>query len=551
MIYKFYLIIDEQEYYYTAYGLYNYEVPDMLSFTLFADADYSSWTPETVFYQIFPDRFNKVGEGEFDDKDYSLKVGDKTYHIKRKLCKWDEPIVTKQFDERIIQFYGGNFNGIKAKIPYMKELGINAIYLTPIFKARSNHRYDIEDYTKPDPLLGTEEELVSLIEELHKNDIKIIFDAVLNHTGVHHPWFDMFDEHKKDGAFVKKDSQYKDFYYFHKHPDNYESWMDSKILPQLNLTNKDLRDKLLNNDDSAIKKWLNPPFKIDGWRMDTASILGKYPTEQIDIEFTKELHKAIKSVNKDAYVMGESFYDPKQLVDSDRYEATMNYRCSMSPLKKWLTGIVHFMTVPKGDENHNIKFTAKDALSQMRYARVGLPFQNQIRMYNLLNSHDTARFWTVIKKDYNKLKVALTILFTYIGIPAFYYGDEVGLEGENDPDCRRPMIWDEKKQNKDVNSLYKSLINLRKTNKTLIYGSLIELYDKQNVISYIRFLAENKIIVICNGSEDEKTVSISLQSAGIKNAVLRDFYTGKKIEVIDFKLDVELKGFETLILGEF
>ena len=230
LIYKFYLIIDNKEYFYTAYGLYDYEIPDIFSFTLFADCDYSSWTPESIFYQIFPDRFNRVGETKLDDREYSLKVDDKVYHFKKQLSDWNDPIIHNHFKERIIQFYGGNFNGIRNKIPYLKELGINAIYLTPIFKARSNHRYDIEDYLKPDPLLGTEEDLALLIDELHKNGIKIIFDAVLNHTGVNHEWFDMFNEHKKGGAFLEKGSQFRDYYYFNEESDHYESWMDCKIL---------------------------------------------------------------------------------------------------------------------------------------------------------------------------------------------------------------------------------------------------------------------------------------------------------------------------------
>ncbi|HPO50040.1 MAG TPA: alpha amylase N-terminal ig-like domain-containing protein [Spirochaetota bacterium] len=548
LIYKFYLIVDKKEYFYTPYGLFDYEVPDNFSFTIFADADYSKWTPESVFYQIFPDRFNRVGESVFDDKDYELKVGDKIYKTKRVLCDWDEPLDTKHSHEKKIQFYGGNFNGVKEKIPYLKELGITAIYFTPIFKARSNHRYDIEDYLAPDPLLGTEEELADMIKTAHENGIKIIFDAVLNHTGVHHKWFDMFNEHKQNGAFICENSPYKEYYHFNKHPDNYESWMDCKILPQLNLANKEVRDSLLNNEDSAVKKWLKPPFSIDGWRMDTASILGKFPAEQIDIEFSKELHKAIKSENKDALIMGETFYDPKQLVDIDRYESTMNYRCSMSPLKKWLTGIVNFMSVPRGDENQNIVFSAKNALAQMKNARVGLTFQNQIRMYNLLNSHDTARFWTVLKKNYDKLKIALTVLFTYTGIPAFYYGDEVGMEGENDPDCRRPMIWDEKKRDKKINKLYKDLIDLRKKNKTLVYGSLLELFEEQNVLSFSRFLDNDTFIIVCNGDDTGKEITIDLRSIGLKNCELKDFYTDKKYFVSNSSLKINLSGFESLIL---
>ncbi|OHD08576.1 MAG: hypothetical protein A2086_13060 [Spirochaetes bacterium GWD1_27_9] len=536
LIYKFFLIIDGKEYYYTSYGLFSEEMPDFFSFVLYVDSDLSNWTPESIFYQIFPDRFNRVGDTKLDDKKFFFKEEGQSYEFNRILSKWDEPIEKRIRESKKIQYYGGNFLGIKEKIPYLKEIGITALYLNPVFLARTNHRYDIEDHNKVDPILGTEEELIELIEELHKNNIKIIFDGVFNHTGLHHPWFDILSEHNKKGVYPDRNSNYKDYYYFYENSDEYESWMDCIVLPNLRLENKELRNVLINNKDSTIKKWLSPPYNIDGWRIDTASILGKFPINPVDSEISYELHTSIKEVNKDAYLVGETFYDPKQLVDREKYEATMNYRGFMSPLKKWLCGKINFMSIPKGHENHKIKFSVKKMVRQLKKTRASLPFQNQIRMYNLLNSHDTERFYTEVEKNFNKYKIALIILFTYIGIPAFFYGDEVGMEGNGDPDCRRPMIWDENNQNKEILNLYKDLIKFRKDNKCLSYGSIIDLYSKQNIFCFARFLENQIIITICNGGENRKEAFISTAPLGIKSGKITGFFSKDEKQINNFML---------------
>ncbi|HNZ26257.1 MAG TPA: alpha-amylase family glycosyl hydrolase [Spirochaetota bacterium] len=542
--YRFFLIVDGKGYYYSPYGLHKYEPSEYFSFVIYANADYSSWTPESIFYQIFPDRFYRSGETQLDSRPFTIKTKDEEYKFDRILSKWDDPIIKNMFQNRVVQFYGGNFKGIKEKIPYLKELGITAIYFNPIFLARSNHRYDVEDYEKPDTLLGSETELLELLNECKDNGIRTIFDAVLNHTGVNHRWFDLLDENNGEGAYNNPNSKYRDYYYFKGNSSEYESWMDSKILPQLNLKNSDVKKKLLLDKNSVIKKWLSPPFSIDGWRMDTASILGKFPVDQVDDEFSKELHTAIKETNVDVYIMGETFYDPKQIIDRDKYEAAMNYRGFASPVKKWLTGKIHFMTVPKGKEFHKINFSAKKMSRQMDIVRNSIPFQNQIRMFNLLNSHDTPRFLTETGSDIRKVKIAATMLFTYVGIPSIYYGDEIGMEGENDPDCRRPMIWDENRQNKEINALYRSLIKLRKDNDVLIYGSYMELYCKNNVFAFARFLDKKYIIVVCSRSENIEKVSIPTYKLGIENPFLTGYFNKLEVKGVNYEIQAALLPYE-------
>ena len=552
LIYKFFIVVDGKGYYYDKFGLSMQDRGDFFAFKIITDNDYSSWSPEAIFYQIFPDRFNRVGNNELDDRKVIFILQDKrVIEGKRVLSNWDDPIIknTRISDgEFTIQYYGGNFNGIKEKVDYLKELGITAIYFNPINKGRSNHRFDVEDYLTPDPLLGTEKELESMIKTLHDNGIKVIFDGVLNHTGVFHKWFDHLGETEPKGAFASKTSQYIDYYYFNEHPYKYESWFNYGTLPQLNLANKQLIGRLLTDKDSAIKKWLKKPFAIDGWRLDTASILGKFPLNKVNEEFNKTIHKSIKDENKDAYIVGETFYDPKELVDYNKYEATMNYRGFMLPLVKWLTKITNLLTIPREDGHLKLKFSAKEMSKQLDDIRNSLDFQNQIRMYNLLDSHDVVRFWTQINKNFNKLKVALSILFTYIGIPAIYYGDEVGIEGEGDPDCRRPMIWDEKKQNKKIFKLYKDLITFRKSNKVLVYGSYINIFVSKKMFAYARFMDNKIIITAVSNSKKIKCMSMLLTPLGIKNGTFVNIYDGKEYKVDNYVLKIELKKCDAMIL---
>ncbi len=523
--YRFVILKGRNYTYYMPQGCFDTEPADFYSFRIVADSDYSQWTPQAIFYQIFPDRFARGRQTMPDGRAFTLKQPHKTETMTPHLSEWDEPVDLESWKNETIQYYGGNFSGITSKLDYLADLGITAIYLTPVFKARTNHRYDTEDYDEPDPLLGTKEELSEMISEAHRRGIRIIFDGVFNHTGLFHKWFDHLCE-TGSGAFSNPDSQYKDYYIWHHHPYGYESWFDCKILPQLNLENAAVRDELINKEDSVIKKWLKPPYSIDGWRMDTAHILGKYNADSFDDMFNRELHSAVKSVNPDAYLMGETWYDATHFVGDGKYEAAMNYRGFLQPLKMWLTGSMSFLSAPRGHEQHNVNYTAAQALAQLCRMRTSLPFQNQIRMYNLLDSHDTERFWTLLNCDFGKLRIALTILFTYIGIPAFYYGDEIGMEGSHDPDCRRPMIWDKSHQNGEIAALYRSLIALRKNHQVMTFGSCLDLYADDDILCFGRMLGNDYVITVCNSSDKQRSVNIPTAQLCGDGVKFTEHYTG-------------------------
>jgi alpha-glucosidase len=545
--YRFYMVVKGREWYYSALGLTAFEPPDSGAFTIYSGDDLSNWTPDSIFYQIFPDRFCREGDTPLGDLEVPISVPEGELTFKRFLSEWDEPGIKTTRENLSFQFYGGTFKGIKKQISYLLDLGINAIYLNPVYPAISAHRYDAADFTTVDQLLGSEQDLAECIEALHDAGIKILFDGVLNHTGIMHRWFDINGKENPPGAYASKESPWYNYYYFYNHPHEYAYWMEAVNLPKLKLENPEVRRDLIGNDDSAIKKWLHEPFGLDGWRLDTANLYGKFPQKQFDREFSRELHDAIKSVNPDAFILGETFYDPAGLIGHDMYESAMNYRGFMLPIKKWLIGESYFRQVPKATEPIHIDFPVESVMQQMQAVRREIPFQNQLRMFNLLDSHDTSRFYTDIGTDFNRLKIGLALQFTYIGIPSIYYGDEIGMEGAGDPDCRRPMRWNRKDQDVQIYNLYQRLIQLRKEVRALSHGSFIDLYAKDNVLGWARISPSETVITICNASEQPRPVQISLAVLGLKSGSALSYLDDTVLHWNDYELNYTLQPLQSII----
>lgn len=545
-LYQFHLLAAEREFFFTPRGLKRQALAQDDSFRIDAGPPLSSWSPEAVFYQIFPDRFCRSGSGGLDGRPYVIKTRERVYTVERRLSEWEEPVVATNLDTLVFQFFGGDLEGIRSKIPYLKELGVSALYLNPIFLSRSNHRYDIIDHTAVDPLLGGEEDARNLIETCHRNGIHLLFDAVLNHTSLFHPWFDHLQEHGH-GAFANPSAPARQHYYYDDHPYGYEMFSTNMEMPKLRLTHPEVRRSLISGPRSALKKWLNEPFGIDGWRFDTANILGRRAAGDHGQELIREIHGAIKECNPDAYLLAETFYDPAALVGQGKYEGAMNYQGFLLPLRKWLTGRTHFHAIPKEYKSFAIRFTARDLRRQFQSIRSGLSFEHQIRMFNFLDSHDTTRFYSEIGRDRRRLRIGVTLLFTYVGIPCVYYGDEIGMEGFGDPDCRRPMIWDVERQDKEILELYRRLIALRRRERVLSRGSFLVLEDRGNLLAFARFSQDRCIVTaVCkNAAPGEKR--IGLYPLGIESAVFLGFFSGKRHAVRDFCLFWENEAFDSEI----
>lgn len=500
------------------------------------------WYENAVWYQVFPDRFNAFNQGFktalTDNYDKYANI------IHRDLVQWDNDRPTN-FDK-----YGGNLQGIISKLKYLKELGINAIWLNPIFIATSNHRYNTSDYLKIDPLLGTEEDFDELLNKAHKLGIKIILDGVFNHTGYE---FWAFQDIVKNG----KNSRYKDWYTIKsypvrklyqqdaKHPANYECWWNIGSLPKLNYKNPEVRDYIF----SVTKKWMTKG--IDGWRLDV-------PQEIKEMDFWQDWCKLVRTCNPDAFILGEIWDNASEWVNTgELFNASMNYYGFREPVLRFFSAE---------------KTTVSEFDKELNDIRKNYSPDANYSMVNLLGSHDTARISSVIfnkdlkdsdkeKKGYKignvdeltleKLRIIYLFQMTYVGCPIIYYGDEIGMEGGKDPDCRRPMQWDESKQNKELFNYIKNLIKIRDDNPALRTGIYKTVFcdDKKKIYSYLREKDKDKFFVIFKYSPNEHKAEIILPD-GFKNAELKDLITNKTYKVTNYKLTLNMNGYSGYILRE-
>lgn len=415
------------------------------------------WMQEAVIYQIFPDRFCN-GNRKNDPENVS---------------EWGQEVTPASM-------YGGDLQGIIDKLDYIQELGINLIYLTPIFKSSSNHKYNTTDYFEIDPLFGSLETARKLVKKCHEKGIRIIFDAVFNHSGS-----DFFAF--KDVLKNQENSQYKDWFFIDEYPVDTEKvnyyTFAQKVphMPKLNIANPEVKEYLLQVGEYWVKE-----IDIDGWRLDVG--------DEVPHEFWKAFRKRIRAVNNEAVIIGEIMHEAGSFLAGDELDSIMNY-----PFK----GAV-------------VDFFAKRTINESQFDNIitnnRVIYMNSItrQLWNLLGSHDTMRFLTECEGKTDRLKLAAAFQFTYMGVPYIYYGDEVGLDGGNDPLCRRCMIWDEEKQNKELLQHYKTLVSVRKENKALVYGDYHNVYLKDNVIVFKRTWGSETMLIAINNNDSEYTIEANL-----------------------------------------
>jgi cyclomaltodextrinase / maltogenic alpha-amylase / neopullulanase len=436
------------------------------------------WVKDSIFYQIFVDRF-------FDgNKNNNYNVN----------SRWGE-LPTRE------NFFGGDLEGISAKITYLKDLGITAIYLTPIFKAPSNHKYDTEDYLKIDPSFGNIDTLKKLLEIAHDNDIRIILDGVFNHTG---DYFWAFRDIIKNG----KNSPYLDWYFVENIPvvrkpkPNYKIFGEAEFLPKINLENPEVKKYIFE----VVKFWTNTG--IDGWRLDV-------PFEIKNHDFWKEFRYIVKKIKKDAYLVGEFWEDASPWLEGDEFDGATNYRL--------LDLIKSYFVHAKAGKEDFIKNT-ETIISDYGW----IITQN---MLNLLGSHDTKRFLTVCDNDIEKFKLALAFIMTFPGAPIVYYGDEVGITGDDDPDNRRAMLWDYEKQNKDLISFYKDIISIRKKYNALRRGSFRFLETSKDILAFQREY-DNEFMLVLFNRTPKTNIDVKIEIENKKSHTkFKDVLTKKKYDV--------------------
>lgn len=459
-----------------------------------------------IIYHVFVDRFNRA-DGVKTKRKYRLHAS----------FLESPEVVSADGKYYADDFFGGNFNGIREKLDYLEELGVGIIYLSPIFKAFSNHRYDTGDYLKVDELLGTEDDFKRLLDAAHEKGMKIILDGVFNHSGADSLYFNKFGTYDSLGAYQSKSSPYYDWYYFKKFPDEYACWWGCDNVPDLNKSNKDYR-ALVFGKNGVVEKWQK--LGADGWRLDVV--------DELPIDFVNLLIKKIKSVNKDALVIGEVWEDASTKVSygelrpyllGDQLDGTMNY--------PFMNAIIAY--VRDGDEKF-FKDTVQSILENY-------PKETVYCLMNSLGTHDTVRIinalsdvrahgWSKTHKlgyklpdsEYEKAKkklyLASVLQFTLPGIPSIFYGDEAGLQGFDDPINRRPYPWGS--EDKEILAHYKKLGRIRRENRAVFSGGF-NMRDENGLVAYERTSGDDEILIAVNAGADDKTLFINKEYISLYN----------------------------------
>ncbi|MEH4263304.1 maltodextrin glucosidase [Klebsiella aerogenes] len=480
--YSFKLLWADRQLWFTPQGFQRFPPARLEQFAVDVPDSRPQWVADQVFYQIFPDRFarSEAREAGQDEVYYHHAAGQDIV-----LKAWDEPLTGEAGGST---FYGGDLDGISEKLPYLKQLGVTALYLNPVFVAPSVHKYDTADYRRVDPQFGGDAALLRLRHNTQREGMRLILDGVFNHTGDSHPWFDRHQQ-ASNGACHQPDSPWREWFNFS--PDGVaHNWLGYASLPKLDYRSSSLVNEIYAGEDSVVRHWLKAPWSMDGWRLDVVHMLGEEGGARNNLRHIAGITQAAKREQPEAFVFGEHFGDARQWLQADAEDAAMNYRGFTFPLWGFLAN-----TDISYDPQH---IDAQTCMAWMDNYRAGLSHQQQLRMFNQLDSHDTARFKSLLGKDVARLPLAVVWLFCWPGVPCIYYGDEVGVDGNNDPFCRKPFPWDPALQDENLLALYKRMTTLRKGHQALRYGGCQVIYAEDNVVVFVRVYKQQRVLVAIN-----------------------------------------------------
>ncbi|WP_410512101.1 alpha-glycosidase [Paenibacillus sp. BR2-3] len=447
-----------------------------------------AWVKDAIFYQIFPERFAN-GDPALDPENVQPWGG----------------------KPKRDNFFGGDLQGVIDHLDHLSELGINAIYFTPIFAATTNHKYDTEDYMRVDPQFGDAQTLKKLVDACHERGIRVLLDAVFNHAG---RTFAPFVDVQERG----EESPYKDWFYINQFPleiveeiPSYDTFAFEPLMPKLNTENPEVRQYLLEVAEYWIKE-----IGIDGWRLDVAN--------EVSHEFWRDFRKVVKQANPDAYILGEIWHESAPWLEGDKFDAVMNY--------PFTNAVIDFFVLGKLDAEGFANAIGKQL---SRY-----PLQASEVAFNLLDSHDTARLLTLAEGDKKKQKLAALFQFTFMGTPCIYYGDEIGMDGGPDPDCRKCMEWDEEKQDRGLFDFYRRLIDIRASHPALRTGTIrfLEAGRHGTKLAYERRLGDDVVIVLVNTDETVQTFRLTVDERSWENV-----FTGDSLRTERGILSVKLPAF--------
>lgn len=530
--YHFYLATKNEIFYYNQKGITTYIPNELYDFKILTDYKQPTWVKDAVFYQIFPERFcNGNPDNDVKDKEYTFD-GHDTIQIK----DWNqEPL---PYDKSFcLDFYGGDLEGVTKQIPYLKELGVTAIYLNPIFYGATVHKYDCLDYFTVDPHFGGDEALIQLSNALHENGMKLILDVSINHTGTANKWFNkegiFYD--KSIGAYNNKDAKEREYYFFDE-DNSYKAWWDVETLPTLNYTSKALREALYEKEDSVVKKWLKPPFSIDGWRFDVADVMARNNEIQLHHEVWPAIRKSIKEENENAYVLAEDWCDCAEFLQGKEWDSAMNYYGFTRPVRDFVGDGEPFLNKQPELANISYKPTAMELSQRILEHLAQLPTVIQENQFNLLDSHDIHRLHNNKKVRFDEYRGAVIMLFTMIGATNIYYGDEAQIKGrvEDIEGCRYPMPWKDNFKEGEYFHLYQTLAHLKREKEALKEGSFKILSQDYYVFSYARFTDKQLILTVCSTDHEERILELPIKAFG-------KWECGAKEDLLKTPLSYEVK----------
>ncbi|HEY5156724.1 MAG TPA: glycoside hydrolase family 13 protein [Anaerolineales bacterium] len=457
------------------------------------------WVQDAIFYQIFPDRFAN-GDPANDPPNVQ---------------KWGSAPTAWGFQ-------GGDLRGIIQHFDYLLDLGINALYLTPIFSSPSTHRYNTSDYYQIDPKLGTLGDFHALVEAAHRNNVRIILDGVFNHCGRGFlPFVDVLENGEH--------SPYKDWFLINRFPLdaygpgdplNYIGWWNHKALPKLNTGNMEVRKFIFG----VARFWLEQG--IDGWRLDV-------PNEIDDDSFWAEFRQVVRSVNRDAYLVGEIWDVNPRWTDEKHFDGLMNY-----PVRDALLAFLQ-------ERENAVQFSER-----IKQLFISYLSDNLYAMYVPLDSHDTERFKTLVGGNTDKLKLAFLFQMAFPGAPAIYYGDEIGQEGGKDPDSRRAFPWKEMDWNQDLRSWIKILIAIRKRSPSLRRGDFVPLLAEDGLYAFARTLGEEKILIALNASGRSRRFELPFTPLGwTEERIVQNLVSHEKMAVSGGQITFTLPAWSGAWIG--
>lgn len=519
-----------------------------------------AWAKGAVMYQIFVDRFyNGDSSNDVVDREYSY-IGEPVTRVK----DWNKMPASMGVRE----FYGGDLKGIWEKLDYLQDLGVEVLYLNPIFVSPSNHKYDTQDYDYVDPHYGVitkdggevlpegdldnshaeryiqrvvnKENLeasnaffASYVEEVHKRGMKVILDGVFNHCGSFNKWLDREKIYDRDasyekGAFLTEDSPYHDFFHFYPDgswPDNthYDSWWGNDTLPKLNYEES---EKLASYVMRIAKKWVSEPYNVDGWRLDVAADLGH--SEDYNHGFWRKFRESVKKANPEAIILAEHYGDPSPWLDGSQWDTVMNYDAFMEPVSWFLTGMEKHsdMAAPDMIGDSSAFFGAMTDYG----ARFTMP-SAQVAM-NELSNHDHSRFLTRTNKKVGRtafagpraadmgvntavMRQAVVMQMTWVGAPTLYYGDEAGVCGWTDPDNRRSYPWG--REDNELIRFHKEMIRIHRDYQVFKTGSMLYLHSENGLIVYGRFQGEEKAVIAVQTGGTQREIQVDVWRLGLKD----------------------------------